>query len=90
MRISPVSAFGLARAPWNDGFSGPLKAIAQQVFIYPNIKYMKRVTQTIGIDISKLTLDVHIRTLNLHKQFKNDIRGFKRMISWLKMRKITL
>lgn len=91
MRISPVSAFGLARAPWNDGFLGPIKAIAQQVFlIYPNIKDMKKTTQTIGIDISKLTIDVHIRTLNLHKQFSNDSKGFKRMICWVTKQKVTL
>ena len=41
---------------------------------------MKKVTQTIGIDVSKLTLDVFIRTTNVHKQFSNDSKGFKQFV----------
>ena len=51
---------------------------------------MKKVTQTIGIDVSKLTLDVTIRTTNVHKQFSNDTKGFKQIISWLTKQKINL
>lgn len=51
---------------------------------------MKKVTQTIGIDVSKLTLDVYIRTTNIHKQFNNDTKGFKQIISWLIKQKINL
>jgi transposase len=51
---------------------------------------MKKVTQTIGIDVSKLTLDVTIRTSNVHKQFSNDTKGFKQIISWLTKQKINL
>jgi transposase len=51
---------------------------------------MKKPTQTIGIDVSKLTLDVHIKTLNLHKQFRNDNLGFKHIIAWLNKQKVNL
>lgn len=51
---------------------------------------MKNVTQTIGIDVSKLSLDVHIKTTKLHKQFSNDSKGFKQIISWLKKQKVDL
>jgi transposase len=51
---------------------------------------MKKVTQTIGIDVSKLTLDVFIRTTSVHKQFSNDNKGFKQIISWLSKQKVNL
>lgn len=51
---------------------------------------MKKVSETIGIDISKLTLDVFVKNLNIHKQFSNDKRGFNQLISWLKKLNINL
>ena len=51
---------------------------------------MKKVTQTIGIDVSKLTLDVMVRTTNVHKQFSNDTKGFKQIITWLSKQRIDL
>lgn len=51
---------------------------------------MKKVTETIGIDVSKVTLDVFVRTTNVHKQFSNDAKGFKQIISWLIKQKINL
>lgn len=51
---------------------------------------MKKVTETIGIDVSKLTLDVMVRTTNIHKQFSNDTKGFKQIITWLMKQKINL
>src|SRR5690554_1503905 len=51
---------------------------------------MKKVTETVGIDVSKLTLDVHIKTIKLHKQFSNDNKGFKQIIAWLKKQKVNL
>ena len=42
----------------------------------------------IGIDISKKTIDVALRSKSLkepvHKQFENNISGFKSMVSWIK------
>ena len=51
---------------------------------------MKKVTQTIGIDVSKLTLDIYVRTTNVHKQFSNDTKGFKQLITWLSKQRINL
>lgn len=51
---------------------------------------MKKVTETIGIDVSKLTLDVYVRTTKVHKQFSNDLKGFKQIISWTIKQKINL
>lgn len=51
---------------------------------------MKNATQTIGIDVSKLTLDVYIKTSKLHNQFPNDPKGFKHLITWLKKQKVDL
>lgn len=51
---------------------------------------MKNVRQTIGIDVSKLTLDVYIHTTKVHHQFTNDSKGFNQLISWLKKQKVTL
>ncbi len=53
-----------------------------------NFKYI------VGIDISKKTIDLTLIDknieLNVHKQFKNDDKGFKSMCSWIKKNKITL
>jgi transposase len=51
---------------------------------------MKKVTETIGIDVSKLTLDLYVRTTKVHKQFSNDLKGFKQIISWSKKQNINL
>lgn len=51
---------------------------------------MKNVRQTVGIDVSKLTLDVYIKTIKVHHQFTNDAKGFNQLISWLKKQKVTL
>src|SRR5690606_20347639 len=51
---------------------------------------MKNVKQTIGIDVSKLTLDVYIKTTQVHHQFSNDSKGFKQLISWLVKQNVIL
>lgn len=38
----------------------------------------------VGIDVSKLSLDVFIRGANLHRNFKNDNSGFTLLVHWLK------
>lgn len=45
---------------------------------------MKKVNETVGIDVSKLTLDVHLHKLSLHQQFSNDQAGFKKILTWVK------
>lgn len=41
-------------------------------------------TEFIGIDISKLTIDVWLYQAKKHKQFENSEKGFKAMIKWIK------
>jgi transposase len=49
---------------------------------------MEKVKESIGIDVSKKTIDVYQYTVNQHKQFTNNTAGFKKMISWVKQRKL--
>jgi transposase len=51
---------------------------------------MKNVKETVGIDVSKLTLDVFIHTLKEHAQFGNDRRGYLKILKWLKSKQINL
>jgi len=37
----------------------------------------------VGVDVSKLTLDVFIREAKVHKQFKNNSSGFELLVKWL-------
>lgn len=39
--------------------------------------------ETIGIDVSKYTIDVSIHTQKKHKCFKNENEGFKSMLKWI-------
>lgn len=50
---------------------------------------MKNVSESVGIDISKLTIDVHLHRLNEHRQFVNSEKGFKGMLKWLKSNGVT-
>lgn len=49
---------------------------------------MKNVKETIGIDVSKKTIDAFLYTLNQHKQFSNDLNGFKKMMTWVNAAKL--
>ena len=40
----------------------------------------------VGIDVSKLSIDVFIREARVHRQFKNDASGFKQLQRWLEER----
>jgi transposase len=48
---------------------------------------MKNVKESIGIDVSKKTIDVYRYNADLHKQFSNDSSGFKKMLVWVKASK---
>ena len=39
--------------------------------------------ETIGIDVSKLFIDVVIHSTKKHRQFQNSLRGFKEMLKWI-------
>ena len=51
---------------------------------------MKKWNFTLGVDVSKLTLDIHCRELNIHIQILNGSQGFKLFQSWCKEYKIDL
>lgn len=42
-----------------------------------------KIKETIGIDVSKKTIDVHIHGKNKHKVFKNCPKDIKKMIKWV-------
>ena len=41
------------------------------------------IKEFVGIDVSKLTLDVHLHVKNLHCVFSNDSKGLLSMFSWI-------
>lgn len=42
-----------------------------------------KIHETIGIDVSKLFIDVYLHSVKLHKQFKNNSEGFILMFEWV-------
>lgn len=51
---------------------------------------MKNVEESVGIDVSKLTIDVHLFKKNKHHQFVNKNKGFKEMLNWIKKESVEL
>lgn len=45
---------------------------------------MKKWLFTLGVDVSKLTLDIHCMELNIHIQIHNATTGFKTLLKWCK------
>ena len=41
------------------------------------------ITQNVGVDISKATLDVHLHPAGSARQFANDAKGIKALLGWL-------
>ena len=41
------------------------------------------ITQNVGVDISKATLDVHLHPAGNARQFANDAKGIKALLGWL-------
>jgi transposase len=84
--------FRLVSANWNDRLKGLIKAIAKQVFfiylknkIMKKIKVVKEFMESVGIDVSKLTIDVFLYNKQLHRQFENSEKGFEQMQKWIKI-----
>ncbi|MCE9540686.1 MAG: IS110 family transposase [Bacteroidetes bacterium] len=48
------------------------------------IKELNRFVESIGIDVSKLTLDVFLYNKKRHRQFSNNSQGFEAMQKWIK------
>lgn len=38
----------------------------------------------IGVDVSKLTIDVFVRESRVHKMFRSEHKGFEEFVKWLK------
>jgi len=51
---------------------------------------MKKWDYTIGIDVSKNTLDVHCSEINEHIQILNSSEGFKHFLKWCRLKQIAL
>ena len=51
---------------------------------------MENVEETIGIDVSKKTLDVHLHQKQHPKQFSNDETGYKKILQWIKSHKVAI
>lgn len=47
------------------------------------MKKGKEIKESVGIDVSKLTLDVFIYTKRIHKQFLNSKKGFIALLKWV-------
>lgn len=54
------------------------------------MKTKSPINESVGIDISKLSLDVFIHTKKIHKKFPNNKKGFSEMIKWAKAESIKL
>lgn len=51
---------------------------------------MKKWEFTLGVDVSKLTLDIHCAELNIHIKIMNSSIGYKQFLKWCKGNKINL
>ena len=45
-----------------------------------------KISEVIGIDVSKLVVDVRIQTTQDYQQFENSAKGFKKMCNWVSKR----
>lgn len=59
--------------------------VPQALLFFFKHKFMKRVKETVGMDVSNLTLDVHFHKASLHQQLLNDAAGFKKILAWDKV-----
>ncbi len=44
---------------------------------------MKNYKEVVGIDVSKKTIDAYCYQAQVHKEFKNDIVGYKSLLNWV-------
>ena len=49
-------------------------------------KYKKNIKK-ININVIKLKLDLNVRKTKGHKQFSNNLKGFKQIVSWISKQK---
>ncbi len=44
---------------------------------------MKNYDEVVGIDVSKKTIDAYCHQTQVHKEFVNDLIGYKSLIKWV-------
>ena len=64
-----------------NGYLGPVLAVGS----YDKTRWKRHMNNTIGIDVSKDTLDVHRLADGQHKQFLNGKAGHAHLIKWVRM-----
>jgi transposase len=68
----------------------PGKGLRQQQLLFKTKECMQRKEFFIGVDVSKLTLDVAVYGSKNHIRISNNSEGFKQLLAWLKSLKIAL
>src|SRR5215207_251373 len=68
----------------------PVKGLRQQQLLLTKKECMQNKENFIGVDVSKLTLDVWVNGSHHHLRIENSAEGFKKLIAWLKSLQIAL
>lgn len=68
----------------------PGKGLRQQQLLFKPKECMQKKQIFVGVDVSKLTLDVAIHGSKNHIRISNNSEGFKQLLAWLKSLKIPL
>ncbi len=68
----------------------PGKGLRQQQLLFKTKECMQKKEFFIGVDVSKLTLDVAVHGSKNHIRISNNSEGFKQLMAWLKTLKIAL
>lgn len=80
MYKSPSCYFGY-QGPDRISVRQPLKVLVTVAIFIINYKFMK-ISETVGIDVSKLVVDVRIHSNQYFSQFENSAKGFKQLHGW--------
>ena len=80
MYKSPSCYFGY-QGPDRISVRQPLKVLVTVTIHIINYKFMK-ISETVGIDVSKLVVDVRIHSSQCFSQFENSQKGFKMLYVW--------
>src|SRR5660397_237470 len=80
MYKSPSCYFGY-QGPDRISVCRPLKVLVKVTIHIINYKFMK-ISETVGIDVSKLVVDARIQSNQCFSQFENSSKGFKRLYEW--------
>lgn len=85
VRNSLVLSFTVAAGPCRIIDFKSVKGLRQQQLLFKNKKEcMQKKEIFIGVDVSKLTLDVWVHGTRNHIRIANNAEGFKQLMAWLK------